>query len=268
MAVDVESEVSLQALYLTTLQDIANQSRLLAKLMPHRGERGRIAEEIIKNVLAKILPKRFSIGTGVVFSANKEASSQTDIVIYDNFYNSPLLSEFGSCMFPVETVFATIEVKSTLDKAELRDSMDAIMKMRSVGKERHYVVPGFRQVEGRLVSDPVKQTLSTPPRNYIVAFSQSGLGPKFEDFCLNLQNCLEQDQSHVHGVCVLEEDWFAGRWAHKPERANLFGSQQHGLLSLYVSILRAQQNFAIYPMDMDAYFPDAAGALPYIERTN
>jgi hypothetical protein len=250
------------ALYLHALQNIADQSRALAKLMPHHGERGRIAEEIIKNVLERILPKRFSIGTGVVFSATGQVSSQTDIVIYDNFFNSPVLSEFGSCMFPVETVFATIEVKSILDKRELRESMDSIMRMRSVGSQRHYVVPGFVEQGGALVSAPIKQTLGTPPRNYIVAFSQKGLGPKFEDFCANLRDCLNQDHSHVHGVCVLDEDWFAGRIAYTSSGAELFGAQGHGLLSLYTQILKAQQNFAVYPMDLNAYLPDRSARLP------
>ena len=65
--------------YLAALQDLAHRSQKeLGRLMPHYGERGRIAEEIIKSVLEKTLPKRFSIGTGVVFSADGQVSSQTD----------------------------------------------------------------------------------------------------------------------------------------------------------------------------------------------
>lgn len=245
-------EVSRHALYMNALQAITDHSRAIAKLMPHKGERGRIAEEIIKNVLAKVLPKRFSIGTGVIFAADGQVSSQTDIVIYDNFYNSPILSEFGPCMFPVETVFATIEVKSELNKRELRKSMDAIMRMRSIGSKRHYVVPALATRGNEIVLASGKQVLSVPPRNYIVAFSQSGLGPKFDDFCTKLRNCLDEDDSHVHGVCVLEKDWFAGRIAHE-KPAKLVGSSGHGLLQLYSHILKAQQNFTIYPMDLDAY---------------
>jgi hypothetical protein len=221
--------------------------------MPHYGERGRIAEEIIKSVLEKTLPKRFSIGTGVIFSADGQVSSQTDIVIYDNFHNSPLLSEFGSCVFPVETVYATVEVKSVLTKVELRKSMDAIMRMRSVGKKRHYVVQGVAVEVGkppRAIS--LKQIQTVPPRNYIVAFSQRGLGPTYERFTANLRKCLDEDDSHVHGVCVLDQNWFAGRVAFQ-RPTQLHGSEGSGLLSLYVSILKGQQNFNVYPMDLDAY---------------
>jgi hypothetical protein len=240
--------------YLAALQDLAHRSQKeLGRLMPHYGERGRIAEEIIKSVLEKTLPKRFSIGTGVIFSADGQISSQTDIVIYDNFHNSPLLSEFGSCVFPVETVYATVEVKSVLTRVELRKSMDAIMRMRSVGKKRHYVVQGVAVEVGkppRAIS--LKHIQTVPPRNYIVAFSQRGLGPTYERFTANLRKCLDTDDSHVHGVCVLDQNWFAGRVAFQ-RPTQLHGSEGSGLLSLYVSILKGQQNFNVYPMDLDAY---------------
>src|SRR4051794_21442132 len=124
--------------YLRMLQLMADQSREeLAALMPHMGERGRIAEEIIKSILTRTLPKRFSIGTGVIISADGDHSPQIDIVIYDNFHNAPLLSEFGVCLFPIEIVYATVEVKSVLNKGEFEKSLMAIRKIRSLGKRRH-----------------------------------------------------------------------------------------------------------------------------------
>ena len=230
--------------------------------MPHHGERGRITEEILRGVLAKTLPKRFSIGTGVIFNASEEMSLQTDIVIYDNFLNSPLLSEFGSCMFPVETVYATIEVKSVLTKQELRDSMDAIMRLRALGKRRYYTRQKLILENGeiRVAQEPDRIVLTVPPRNYIVAFSQSGLGPSYQDFCDNLRECLDQDNSHVHGVCVLNPEWFAGRRAFRSP-AELFGAEGNALFNFYVNILKGQRNFSIYPMDLDEYLPKAQPAL-------
>jgi hypothetical protein len=250
---------SRHTLYINALQLLADQSRReLAQLMPHYGERGRIAEEIIKAFLSKTLPKRFSIGTGVVFSADGQVSSQTDIVIYDNFHNSPLLSEFGSCLFPVETVFATVEVKSVLTKQELRKSMDAVMRMRAVGAKRYYIVPGVLIKDGKATVASFKQTQTVPPRNYIVAFSQKGLGPKYDHFCTNLRKLLDEGNSHVHGVCVLDRNWFAGRVAFKSP-AQLYGSEGNGLLDLYVHILKGQQNFTVHTMDLDAYLPGREG---------
>lgn len=239
--------------YMKALQLIADQSRELATLMPHHGERGRIAEEIIKNVLSRTLPKRFSIGTGVLISSSGEASLQTDIVIFDNFYNSPLLSEFGSGVYPVEIVYATIEVKSVLTKRELRASIEAIRKIRSVGNRRHYAVSAITMdANGKATLGTSKIVLTVPPRSYIVAFTQKGLGKTYEAFGACLRESLDEHDDHVHGVCVLDKNWFAGRMAFK-RPAVLFGNKGRALLDLYSSILKGQQNYAVYPMDLDAY---------------
>ncbi len=127
--------------YLSTLKLIAEQSRReLNLLMPHRGELGRITEEIIKGVLERTLPKRFSIGTGVIINSNGEVSAQTDIVIYDNFFNSPLLTDYGARVFPVECVYATIEVKSVLNLRDLKKSISDIMLLRKIGSSKKYIV--------------------------------------------------------------------------------------------------------------------------------
>lgn len=240
--------------YLAALQLIADQSRQqLAALMPHLGERGRIAEEIIHGVLLRTLPKRFSVGTGVLISATGDASSQTDIVIFDNFHNSPLLAEFGVGVYPVEIVYATIEVKSVLTRRELRNTLSAIRKIRKLGSKKHYVV---REVALDATGKPTKAMrkleITVPPRSYIVAFRQRGLGQTYDAFCQTLKDCLAEHDDHVHGVAVLENDWFAGRVAFR-DPPELFGREGNALLSLYSSVLKGQQNFAVYPLDLDAY---------------
>jgi len=240
--------------YFRALQLIADQSkRELATLMPHLGERGRIVEEIIRGVLQRTLPKRFSLGTGVLISASGQISSQTDIVIFDNFHNSPLLSEFGAGVYPVEIVYATIEVKSVLTKRELKSSLSAIRKIRKVGSKKHYVVPEVSiTAEGKSTMAPRRVTMTVAPRSYVVAFGQRGLGKNYGAFCQTLRDCLDEHNDHVHGVAVLENDWFAGRIANC-NPAKLFGEKGNALLSLYSSIIKGQQNFAVYPLDLDVY---------------
>ncbi|GMO11149.1 DUF6602 domain-containing protein [Bradyrhizobium ottawaense] len=240
--------------YLDGLQLLAEHSqRHLAQLMPHNGELGRNAEEILKSILEKILPKRFSVGTGVIINARGEVSQQTDIVIYDGFYNSPLLSEFGSCVYPAEMVYATIEVKTVLKKSELDASIDAIMRLRHVGKQRHYLVPDFEETsEGKRKAISRKLVITVPPRNFIFAFKQSGLGPTYQDFCTKLTTILEAKNAHVHGVCVLDKNWFAARKAYRVP-AELFGQHGNGLLTFYYYFLKAQENYLMYPMDLEVY---------------
>lgn len=230
--------------YLSTLNMIANQSRNeLGELMPHRGELGRITEEIIKSVLERILPRRFSIGTGIIINSAGLVSAQTDIVIYDNFFNSPLLSEYGARVFPVECVYATIEVKSVLSLKELKKGISDIMLLRKIGSNKQYIV------------DQRSAVVTTPPRSYIVGFRQSGLGRDYNQFRTKLAMILNDGDAHVHGVCVLENDWFALRKAFaKP--AVILGRQGNALTQLYKSILTGQDNFAVYPMNIRAYLGD------------
>ena len=184
--------------YLSTLQLIADQSRQeLDALMLHRGELGRITEEIIKGVLDRTLPKRFSIGTGVIINSDGDVSAQTDIVIYDNFFISPLLSEYGARVFPVECVYATIEVKSILTLNGLKKGISDIMLLRKIGSAKQYIM------------DRKPVVITTPPRSYIVGFKQSGLGKDYDQFKSKLEKILNDGDGHVHGVCILEDDWFA-----------------------------------------------------------
>ena len=149
------------------------------------------------------MPKRFSVGTGVLISASGATSPRTDIVIFDN--NSPLLSEFGVGMYPVEIVYATIEVKSTLTKSELRSSLRAIRKTREMGSRKHYVVPTVSiDAEGTRTVVTHPAISKVPPRSYVVAFGQRGLGKTYEAFCHTLKGYLDEHNDHVHGVAVLE----------------------------------------------------------------
>src|SRR5690242_2903473 len=87
--------------------------------LTHHGEDGRHVEGIIRGVLEKLLPKRFSIGSGFVINFDGQMSLQQDIVLFDNVDNAPLMYEGNSGVFTAESVYATIEVKKTLDSASL-----------------------------------------------------------------------------------------------------------------------------------------------------
>jgi hypothetical protein len=96
--------------------------------------------------------------------------------------------------------------------------------------------------------------ITTPPRSFIVGFKQSGLGKDYDQFKSKLEKILNDGDAHVHGVCILEDDWFAMRKAYvKP--ALLLGKKGNSLTQLYRSILTGQENFAVYPMNVRAYLP-------------
>lgn len=85
--------------YYETLRDIFSlESRVLTGVLPHAGERGRNDEERFCAFLERVLPRRFSIGSGFIVCSvpSVPPSSQIDLVIFDEIYNAPLHRELAA----------------------------------------------------------------------------------------------------------------------------------------------------------------------------
>jgi hypothetical protein len=109
---------------------------------PHAAERGSEAEGILRDFLKAKLPRRFDVGSGIVVGSGGEVSRQSDLIIYDAM-NSPVYRT-GSRLqiLPRDNVAAVIEVKSKLNKEELKD---AAAKIAAVKKIKATPVSGLDQ---------------------------------------------------------------------------------------------------------------------------
>jgi hypothetical protein len=87
--------------------------------IPHHGEKGGVRERRVGDFLTVHLPRKYGVGSGHIIDKDGNVSLQEDIVIYDRA-NSPTL-EIDSYyqVYPCETVYAAVEVKSLLDSAEI-----------------------------------------------------------------------------------------------------------------------------------------------------
>ena len=78
------------------------------------GLRGGAREDILKEVIRQLIPEKFRVGNGTIVDVNETQSKQQDLFIFDAF-NSPVFMKMeSSSVVPVESVYATVEVKSTL----------------------------------------------------------------------------------------------------------------------------------------------------------
>ncbi len=85
----------------------------------HMGERGSEREAVVKSFLGAYLPTRYGIASGEIVDKKGATSHQCDLIIYDH-YNCPLLLAGRDIrIFPAESVFAVIEVKSVLSANEI-----------------------------------------------------------------------------------------------------------------------------------------------------
>jgi hypothetical protein len=65
--------------------------------------------------------QNFSVGSGFVVCSETAVpvSSQTDVVLFDEFHNAPIHRELASHVYPVEIVYGSVEVKGRLEKRDL-----------------------------------------------------------------------------------------------------------------------------------------------------
>jgi hypothetical protein len=68
-----------------------------------------------------------------------QTSKQCDLVVYDHLNCPLLLAGKDYRVFPVEPVLATIEVKSVLSIAELKDAAEKIRSIKSLNREPNVV---------------------------------------------------------------------------------------------------------------------------------
>lgn len=120
--------------YFKVISDsIQAQSKLIAEFFrTHPGENGRNKEAVLLNFFKNYLPKRYSLSTGFIASSDSSLSNQNDIIIYDSFWSAPLFPEIASQVFPIESVYAVIEVKSLLNKNELHSTVEKATKVKNM----------------------------------------------------------------------------------------------------------------------------------------
>lgn len=106
----------------------------IKKTNPHYAVRGAETEDILKDFLNKLLPKRFSADTGLVIDLEDNISSQTDVIIYDSL-NSPIYRTGSRLLIlPADNVASVIEIKSSLNKTELSDAAKKIASVKCLKK--------------------------------------------------------------------------------------------------------------------------------------
>lgn len=101
----------------------------------HRLSAGENRENLVSKFLKNHLPKRFGISSGLVISNNGMFSNQADLLVVDEQNNSPLYAGEGNELWPVEAVYALIEVKTSLGPTELKDAIAKGRKFKTLQRQ-------------------------------------------------------------------------------------------------------------------------------------
>ena len=241
--------------YFEALRNILTlEAEVLTRAVPHAAERGRANEDRFRRFLARVLPRKFSLGTGFIVSSDpgRSASPQVDIVIYDALSNAPLGGDGQAQIFPVEMVYAAVEVRSTFNAGDFPAYLAQVAKIRELARAKTYAI--YRPEDkgpGRAIGVVRELPGSLSPRCYFVAYD--GGATKIDDIARRLERGLADADAHAHGVLLLKQNWFLYQEAHRRSpRLKVFAAD--GLLHFTRRLLHDLASFPMLPMSADRYF--------------
>jgi hypothetical protein len=182
-------------------------------------ERGSGNERQVVEFLEDYLPKRYAVGRGKVLSSNEEDSAQIDVIIYDAQRGPPFYTEEGLLIAAVESVYAVVAVKATLDKRELVDA-----NQRALSVLTKPILQTVNQT-----SNVIRTGHTQPPLASCFAFSS---GTPTEALITNLNELTASGPNSLSIVCVLDKGIllpYRSGWRH-------FGNGEDALL-LYLGMM-------------------------------
>lgn len=243
-----ENSFNIRKLFSGYLEQLKAESAYFSDSVKHSGEKGRLNETHIAHLLRRYLPHKFGIGTGFIVSTNSEIriSPQCDIIIYDSVNNAPIYESDAFSIYPIEMVYAVIEVKTNISKkirnplknetgswSELDDSLSKCAKIRQMAEE----FPSEEKFNALKLSNPLdygfiendhanrkviahkgylRSGIINGKREWTLRYDK--LPPRFFIFSYNGWKKLSafeenfrkvsarHEWAHVHGICILNED--------------------------------------------------------------
>ena len=105
-----------------------------SNIYSHNLTKGEVRERVLSNFLRPFLPACYGLGTGQVFSSEGGDSKQIDIVIYDAVFSIVLRLDETHLLLPSESVYGSVEVKSSLNSKDLEEAIENIRSLKLLGR--------------------------------------------------------------------------------------------------------------------------------------
>lgn len=102
------------------------------ELFIHNGLKGEGNEAVIRELIKKFIPKKYGVDSGVIIDRKGNQSKQCDIIIYDNYYYPEIFSFSNIHLYPVDLVYALIEVKTTLNPSQAKLAIENIKSTKQL----------------------------------------------------------------------------------------------------------------------------------------
>ena len=128
-------------------RDLLEQSNRIARDIDHAVAAGEAREEAAREVLSDFLPEAYGVDRGFIFASDGNRSNQTDLIIYDKLWSRPMYGQNNSKFFAVESVYATIELKTNLDRSDIQDACEKASRFKKLKRDwtNVYKVPAVKE---------------------------------------------------------------------------------------------------------------------------
>ena len=90
---------------------------------------GDAREDLVRQYLQDVLPRRFSIDRGKIFDSEGHLSREFDVIISEAHDVAPAMSLAGRRIVPIEAVYGVLEVKSSLNRETYNAFIAAVVEL-------------------------------------------------------------------------------------------------------------------------------------------
>ena len=190
-------------------KQLIDKLEMARQLISHPAEKGRSLEVEVAAVLRELLPAQYGVGTGFIASHGPDGSqlsAQLDVIIYDAIRGGPITRLAGCEVYPIESVYAYVEVKAVLSFAEWSEEKSRDNSLQRCLRQN----TALRKLKTRFFLEP------TPPigsqvvgsdawmslRAFVFAFE---IAEKYSpvELAQLMSDLSKRFGAHLHGVAVL-----------------------------------------------------------------
>jgi hypothetical protein len=182
----------------------------------HNFDSGWVVEEIVRQTLRELLPKRYSVQAGSISDSKGFTAGDCDVVVFNDFWfpvvKSGPTADSRKLYLPIEGVYGVVEVKQSLTLKTLEDAMRKLVTCHRLFRPP---APLDRIVENDQ-RNACTHFVSNPLFSAIVA---AGIGSRLHrdevvDRFIRINQLLPRTDV-VHALCILGHGVIT--WTYRPD---------------------------------------------------
>ncbi len=171
----------------------------------HNLLKGTMREDALKEALRDIIPIKYEFGKGILVDAKGTQSREQDFILYDAFSSPAFLKTQTNLVLPIESVYATIEVKSTLTNVELEKAARNFQSVMELGKntiKSFLPITGNNSIMGLVFAYSSSSSLESLTNKLVELNNDIPIGHRIGCICVldkgNIVNVQRNDLRTLH----------------------------------------------------------------------